>query len=211
MQPDVMSLPASQPEREQLRQVLAALDPDPRKAEAKYQLLYEKLVKLFCIRGFPVHAHELAMETLERLEGSLAKGEPVRSLPAFAAKIAHYICLETAKETGQADKAARKIQASSVIAGPPDPLALAEEQESELQTARRRACLDSCVQALDEGDRQVFLGYYYCDKGRAKAARRHLAKLLKISGATLRQRARRARMTVEACVTHCATARVPGR
>jgi RNA polymerase sigma factor (sigma-70 family) len=205
-----MSSVPSRPEREPLRLVFAALDPDPRQAEAKYKLLYDKLVKLFCFRRFPANAHDFAAETLLRLEGTLAKGKPIGSLPAFALGIARKICQEAAKEVSQADKAARQIAASSVIAGPPDPLAHAEEQETELQTARRRACLDSCVQALDERDRQVFVGYYYCDRGHAEV-RRRLAEMLGISGASLRQKARRVREAVEACVKNCVATRLDGR
>lgn len=171
--------------------LLASLDPDREQAGQKYVRLRLKLVKYFEWRGLDFPDRE-ADETINRVARRIEEGQAVHSLNAYCYGVARLVYFEWVK-------ARRKEQEALDCA----PSVEAPETEAVLDAELRRTCLDRCLQALTEENRNLIIGYYDDEKGRKIERRKRLAARLGIPINALRIRAHRIRMSLEACVREC--------
>jgi DNA-directed RNA polymerase specialized sigma24 family protein len=178
-------------EAEAWHRLLAALDPDPRRAASRYQALRGRLIRLFQNRGLGA-VDDLADETLDRVARRMGDGLAPRDVAHYAAGVARLVALEAARG------AQRFEHYSSGLIRPPPPDDDAPQQED------RRACLDRCLGELPSDARTLLLRYQEGQRSGRISQRRALAEGLGIPINALRIRVHRLRQRVEACLARCA-------
>lgn len=168
--------------------LLLRLDPDPERAGKKYEDLRRRLVGFFELRGSGC-PEDHADETINRVTRRIDEGQPIEHLVAYAHGVARMILLEALRRE-EKERAIEHTFAISLLAanGGSDP---------------RWGCLDSCLDALPAGDRQLMLEYYRYDPGGQIDARKILAERLGIPSRVLRARVFRIRERLEVCVRRC--------
>lgn len=168
--------------------LLTRLDADRNRAAETYEQLRFRLVRYFDWEG-SADAEELADECLTRLARRLASGAAVQSPASYVSGIARLVALER-------KRAARQMRATFT-----DQHVAAPEPASEEEPAL--TCLDKCLGSLSEATRSLLLRYYEGDASLRIDNRAKLADELKISLNSLRNRALRARQSLEKCVHGC--------
>jgi len=169
---------------------LSCLAPDPDQAGKDYEVIWNKLVKIFDWRGarFP---EECADETINRVARKLASGESIRDVPTYCQGVARLVFLETIKKAE--NRQVNLDELKSVAA------AQAEIEDD----GERRQCFEKCLNELPPDSRQLILQYYE-DETREKINNRlAMAQLLNIPLSALRSRAQRIRDKLELCCTKC--------
>jgi DNA-directed RNA polymerase specialized sigma24 family protein len=170
--------------------LLERLDPDPKRAEARFHALRARLVRLFAWRecAFP---DDLADLTLERVARKLAEGTQVRPPDpwAYVAGVAHNVFRETLRREGR-ERAALRIQGRDLVP------ASAPEDE-------RLPCLERCLEALPASARELVLSYHDGVGALRIAARADLARGLGLTAGALRIKVHRLKESIEACVRTC--------
>ena len=170
--------------------LLARLGPDAERAGAAYEALRRTLVEFFTWRGTET-PEDCADETLDRLARRLSDGAPVESIARYTHGIARLVLLEYWRRPDARRAALEQVEARAQLApDSPDEDALHE-------------CLDRCLGELPEDGRKLILEYYVAE-GRTRIERRkHLAQVLGLSDAALRNRAQRLRDRLEGCLAAC--------
>ena len=173
--------------------LIERLDPDTAAASRKYQQLRRRIVRLFEWRGAWT-AEDLADETLTRVARKLGEGSRVDGdIEPFARGVARLVFLEFLREQDRD----RRLQSSN----PPPPPASSDEADL--------ACLDRCLESIDEESRQTILGYYADEASSRIESRRLLADRLGVSATALRIRALRIRDRLQSCMQECLASRNP--
>lgn len=150
------------------KRFLDLLDPDPHRAEAKYQLLRRRLAFYFRQRGAR-DPEDLADETVVRVTRRLAEGSPITTaLPNYCYGVAALVLKEYFKEPGEAG-----IAGDTPATGPAAFLGLSRPEQTIL--------MEQCLRHLPASDRAVVKHYYWGE-------RQQLARLLNISSNALRIR-----------------------
>jgi DNA-directed RNA polymerase specialized sigma24 family protein len=160
------------------------LDADRDGAGRKYEMIRQRLIKIFACRGCS-DADDLADETINRVTTKLpAIGETYTGDPAlYFYGVAQKVHLEYLRQNRPRPTP------------PPAVDATADEYEYE--------CLDQCLNGLPGENRRLVLEYYQ-DVKRAKIDhRRKLAEQLGIAVNALRIRAHRIRSQLHKCVLVC--------
>jgi DNA-directed RNA polymerase specialized sigma24 family protein len=170
--------------------LLARLDSDRNKAAAEYEKLRRKLVNFFDWRG-SVSPDAHADETLDRVARRLEEGEDVEHVPRYVYGVARRVLQEW-------DRRQRREQAAI-----PELRARLHQQVAAADADRRLACLKRCLEQLPEDERALILGYYQKPEGSPLQARKLFAQQLGIAYGTLKTRAHRARVRLEACLHDC--------
>ncbi len=85
----------------------------------------------------------------------------------------------------------------------PDVSMRPEREDGIAERERTMDCLDECLAAHTEADRELILEYYKTDAGTAGAQRKRLAERLGLTANSLAIRAWRLRQRLERCVRHC--------
>ncbi len=169
--------------------LLAHLDADRERAADVYEALRTRLVRMFEWRACGDPA-ALADETLDRVARRLEEGVEILAEDPFryVAGVAHFVLKEVLRQAERDRGAARAF----VVPAP----------SSEAGGARLR-CLDRCLEALPDDQRDLVLGYYEGD-GRSRIERRgRLAASLGIDLNALRVRVHRLRQGLEECLGRC--------
>ena len=141
---------------------------------------------------------DLADETLNRIarrleeEGTLGAGPPGRYC-YIAAKFVFLEYLRRVKRDAPVDIATDPRHLEAGLASPAD----VDRRE------KRLSCLDRCLGALPDADRDLILEYYGAGEKRAADRRRDLAARYELSTNALAIRACRIRDTLERCVRSC--------
>lgn len=178
--------------KEALDNFLARLDVDRDRAGQKYEGVRLKLLKYFQWSGAVAPDME-ADETINRVVRKLQEGENVYNLNAYIYGVAKLINAESLKlrtRNQQIDDDVQEVEA------PPEP-------EDDPDAAKRRNCLDRCLQYLPERSREIIVGYYQYEKGEKINHRKKLAAKLGITLNALRIMAHRTRANLETCVREC--------
>src|SRR5262245_4527947 len=178
--------PLPAPRSAGLRLLLSRLDPDEERAGDAYERIRRALIRFFDWRGasFP---EECADETLDRLVKKLEQGVAVIDVEGFALGIARLVL----QEAFRADARRTSLEAEAQAALHADS---AERQ-------RMARYLDSCLENLPGGGRDLVLRYYAAGSRRAKIqSRDRLARELRLSDNALRSRVQRLRDRLEDCV-----------
>ena len=163
---------------EALHRFLSCLAEDPDQAGRKYELIRQKLVKIFDWRGvrFP---EECADETINRVARKLELGQSIRDLPTYCQGVARLVFLETLKRAEQRQVSIDDLQ--SVTAAPE-----LDEGDDE-----KRQCFEKCLRELPLESQQLVLKYYQDDRRAKIDNRQAMADLLKIPMNALRSRVQR--------------------
>jgi DNA-directed RNA polymerase specialized sigma24 family protein len=176
-----------------LERLLERLGADPEAAGREYEGLRARLVDFFDWKG--AHRPEVAAdETLDRAARRLEEGQAVQKIGAYVHGIAKLVLLEHLRIDVREQRAA--AGAARELTAPCDPGAEA-----------RSACLARCLQALPEEGRELIVAYYEGEGRSHLQSRRDLARRLGITYATLKTRAHRLRLRLEACMRECPEAK----
>ena len=168
-----------------LDSLLAWLDPDRDTAGAKYETIRTRLIKIFTCRGCS-EAEDLADETINRVISKLTEvadsyqGDPALFFYGVAKRVQQ-----------EYERKKFKPAVPLPVATPPDEV----DQEYE--------CLEKCMQAIPQNQRELVLQYYQEDKRAKINNRRQLAQKLGIAANALRIRACRIRAGLHQCVEAC--------
>jgi len=176
--------------KEAFDSLLTALDSDSTIAGAKYQTLYQKLVRFFEWRQAD-YPSERADQTVDRVARKIQEGEKVEEVSSFAYGVARMILLEASKERYRAQRAVEEL---------PPPVTLFQEPKDE---DTRLSCFERCLNNMPAETRELIITYYTDDKGSKIENRKSLADRLGIPMNALRIRAHRIRTKLEECVTGC--------
>ncbi len=171
--------------------LLVWLDADREQAGRKYEMIRQRLIKIFTCRGRP-DAEELADETINRVTlkaEELSKGY-VGDPSLYFYGVAQKVYLESL----------RTRRAPVFV---PPPVAKSEEDEEEYD------CLENCVLQLPPFSRELVIEYYQNDKRAKIDHRKELAERLGIAQNALRIRAHRIRLTLQRCVETCLAQKLP--
>lgn len=164
--------------------LLRWLDEDRDEGGKKYELIRQRLIKLFACRGC-AEPEDLADETISRVTAKIAEiapsyeGNPVLYFFGVARKV-HHEYLRTQHRT-------------------PPPLSPEVTNENE----QLYECLDRCMEKLPEQNRQLVIRYYQNEKKVKIDNRKTLADELGVAVNALRIRAHRIRLLLRKCVKTC--------
>lgn len=173
--------------REALECLLARLHDERSQAALAYESLRSRLIAFFDWRGvrWPDNA---ADEVLDRVARRVLEGQEIPHIAAYAHGVARLVLLEQLRLQQREQQA---LIGSSLIRWPVvDPLADDE----------RVASLGHCLQDLPAEGRALILAYYEGAGAAHLEERKALAVQLGVTYATLRTRAHRLRLRLEACL-----------
>lgn len=171
---------------------LAELDLDRDKAGEKYEYIRLKLLKYFQWCGS--HAPDIdADETINRVTRRIDEGQNVSNLHGYIYGVAKLVHAETLKRRNRS----QVLDEASFIN--------LSAKEVDSDTAPYHECLESCLENLNQEDREVITEYYKYRKTEKINCRKRLAARLGISLNTLRVKMHRQRQSLEACVEKCFT------
>jgi DNA-directed RNA polymerase specialized sigma24 family protein len=176
---------------ETLQHLLQRLHADPEHAARAYESLRVRLIAFFDWRGL-AWPETAADETLDRVARRLLEGEEVVQVEAYAHGVARLIALERLR------RQQREQQALSLRAGgaPADGVSGQPDEE-------RVACLSRCLGELPPDGRALILDYYEGAGVQHLEGRKRLAQRLGLTYTTLKTRAHRLRVRLEACLRDC--------
>ena len=172
--------------------LLSFLDNDRNRAGEKYEDLRRTINRFFEWRSAPI-PEEQTDEVLDRLARKISDGVEIKNLRAYAYEVARLVLLETYKledrRTASVDESSLRVPADSV---------------SEVQAQEARlACLDSCLERLEESNRALIVDYYGSEKQDRIKHRQEVARRLGLNREALANRAQRLRDKLEKCVIRC--------
>lgn len=187
---------------EQFEKLLKCLGPDREQAAAQYEQFRSALITFFQFRG------SLNPETdtdcvFDRVGRRLSEGREIFTTAPI--NYFYAVARNVWRERLARPPAEIPFEEQTIPAIPvtPSPLELLEASEQTRCREQRIICLEACLQLLDPAERDFIIAYYQ-GGGRAKIENRQaLASQLGIPPATLRVRACRSRMKLEACVARC--------
>ncbi|MGH9949680.1 MAG: RNA polymerase sigma factor [Pyrinomonadaceae bacterium] len=170
--------------------LLLTLSPDRDAAGEEYLRLRRNLVRFFETRGFAV-ADEAADDVLNRLARKLESGDAIENISTYALGVARMVVLEL-----------RKSPLSKITSGIPENIeAKTDSEHNEKENTMK--CLDHCLNALPEENRDLILKYYQGEKREKIESRQRLAGQMGIAQNALRNRAVRLRDKLELCISDC--------
>ena len=169
---------------EALAQFLSCLDADPEQAGRKYEVIRQKLVKIFDWRGarFP---EECADETINRVARKLEYGQTIRDIPTYCQGVARLVFLETLKKAEN-----RQVSFDELKAVPVAPMRPEDDHA-------QRKCFARCLSDLPIESRQLILRYYEDERREKINNRQAMADHLGIPLNALRSRVQRIRDKME--------------
>ena len=178
--------------REALALFLACLDADSEAAGRKYELIRQKLVKIFDWRGvrFP---EECADETINRVVRKLEQGDTIRDVPTYCQGVARLVALEALKKVENRQVSLDEAETVSAPHAFPD------------DESAQRKCFDQCLSKLPAENRQLILQYYEDERRQKINNRQAIADRLGIPLSALRNRVQRIRDKMEQCIRLCVT------
>ena len=169
---------------------LFCLSPDPDQAGKTYEVIRNKLMKIFDWRGarFP---EECADETINRVARKLGSGETIRDIPTYCQGVARLVFLETIRKAENRQVSFDEAKSSAMV-----------QSESDRDDARRQ-CFEKCLSELPIEGRELILQYYEDERRTKINNRQALADFLNIPLNALRNRVQRIRDKLEHCTTKC--------
>jgi DNA-directed RNA polymerase specialized sigma24 family protein len=167
----------------------------------KYLEIRRRLVQYFD-RKSCASPDELADETLNRIARRLAEEGEIRGVTPihYCYLVARFVFLEYQRRPDRSyvsTEVLLSLPASSPGAPGPSELDAAEIRE------QRMKCLESCLQTLQAGQRELIVEYYRGERGAKIEHRSALAARLGVTANALSIRACRIRAMLERCVRTC--------
>jgi DNA-directed RNA polymerase specialized sigma24 family protein len=175
--------------RQAFDRLLKRLHADAETAAAQYELLRRKLIVYFELQRHTL-PEMLADETLDRVARKLELGEVIQNVNAYSYGVARHILLEVAR---------RQVRERVVL----ETLHAVQPENAPEVVEARVQCLERCLRELPEESRRLIVEYYQGAGVVHLEGRKELAKRLGLSYITLRTRAHRTRVQLEACMRAC--------
>lgn len=169
---------------------MTLLHPERERAGDAYEELRRILIRFFRWRGGRV-AEELADETLQRVAVKCTEGESIANIRGFTLGVARLVLLEEYKNRQREHDALGQWQRESPRIGQ------AEDVDE------REVCLQRCLAALADEERELVLAYYSHGESSKSESRRALARVAGLTVNALRIRAHRLRERLESCIRSC--------
>jgi DNA-directed RNA polymerase specialized sigma24 family protein len=162
----------------------------------RYVEIRDRLVIYFGRRNCPA-PDDLADETLNRVARRLEEQVTIDDIvPAhYCYIVARFVLLESLRLRNRESTSLNDIRAGVHSTYPLDDPAVERERTME--------CLERCLAASSEAERELILEYYRTDEGAAKVQRKRLAERLGLTANSLSIRAWRLRHRIERCVREC--------
>ncbi|MEO6393068.1 MAG: hypothetical protein ABIP75_14565 [Pyrinomonadaceae bacterium] len=164
-------------------------------AGERYEDLRRTLTRFFEWRSAPFPEEETD-ETLDRIARKLSEGVQIKHLGAYAHEVARLVYLEAIKRVKR-NPLEQLDEIERTAIAPPDTIDEAIEKEVRL------ACLDQCLSALPDENRDLITEYYRDQKRDRIDHRKTLAERLGLRRDALANRAQRIRDKLEQCVSRC--------
>lgn len=181
---------------EDLRRLLARLDPNPARAAEGYEKLRQELVRFFCRNHHPSTAEELADAALDEIAKKPDSYE-IKNVAEFAIGVARFIRLESL----------RKSSRITPISTGEDFQATHENPEhtilQEMDQARKEQCFLQCIEGFKPEERWLILEYYPVENRDLEERRRKLASMLGTDANALTSRMNRLRAKLVKCCATC--------
>lgn len=177
--------------------LLLRLDSDPDRAGEQYEELRRKLIRFFEWRLAPF-PEDHADEVFNRLAKRLAEGVAIRNVGTYCYEIARLVLLEALKGSDSRRASLEDVNVRVVDEG----------GDEAAQRETRLACLDDCLRALPENNRELIVEYYQDDKRDRIERRKDLAARLGLQREALANRAQRLRDKLERCVIRCVAKKI---
>lgn len=183
--------------REDFKRFLARLDPDPVRAWEVYAQLRLALLAYFQHNRCG-DCQQLADETLDRIAKKPANYQ-IANVTELAFGVARNVRRELARKAALQRNLAGAGEEELEHKGtnPEDTIV------SQIDMARKLACLRKCMSALLPEERQLFEQYHSEESEALDEQRQQLAKAFGVSPATLRMRISRIRKRLENCFENC--------
>lgn len=169
--------------------LLERLGPDRDSAAQAYEALRARLLDYFDWNGTE-RPDVAADETVDRVARRLAEGERIEQIAAFAHGVAKLVLLEHQRSRSREQRAAAAVRYEAAPW-------LREQDPSRLE------CLVRCLGELPADARGLIVAYYEGAGRSHLEGRKRLAVRLGIPYATLKTRAHRMRIRLEACLRDC--------
>jgi DNA-directed RNA polymerase specialized sigma24 family protein len=176
--------------RGSLDRLLERLGSDRAGAAAEYEAVRGKLTDFFDRRQVPT-PDLLADETLDRVARKIEEGQDIQHVRAFCYGVARNVLLEWQRN---------RVAEGRILAEAAQHWTRQEPQD---KIEARVGCLERCLRELPPDSRDLILKYYVGEGAVHLADRKRLAKSLSVSYGTLKTRAYRIRVQLEACLRRC--------
>jgi len=175
------------PTKDSFEGLLSWLDPDREEAARTYERIRLRLIKYFVCNSCGDDAEDLADRTIDRVMRKLTSaevpepyaGDKTFYFLAFASNLRHEYFRER-----KPCELPLPVTDSDVV----------EEED---------ACLEECMQRLDQEERWLAIEYYRFEKAEKIKQRRKLAAQVALSLAGLRTRMHRIREEIRPCIEEC--------
>ncbi len=179
--------------QENFKHLLNWLDDDTEVAAEKYEIIHQRLIRIFAGRGCP-DAEILADLTIDRVTMKIDKlcGNYVGAPAAYFHGVAKKIYFEWLRRQKKVNEAAALYSLDN------NPSCDDDDDDAEY------CSLEVCLDELQAGDREFILEYYFGEKRAKIQSRKRLAERLGISIGALHIRASRIRSRLHECVLRCA-------
>ena len=190
------------PSRDAFQRFLEWIDEGTDSRGEKYLEMRRRLVSYFDRKNC-VSPHELADETLNRVARRLEEeGEISTTTPArYCYTVAKFVFLEHLRSFENRQSSLDDVTTSSHLSL--DPAAVIELEAIRNRKELMLECLETCLNRLDEGNRELISQYYQGEQRQKIENRRALASRLGLTSNALTIRACRVREKLETCVTKC--------
>jgi DNA-directed RNA polymerase specialized sigma24 family protein len=182
------------PNENSLDRLLNWLDPDRETAGEKYEILRQKLIRIFVRRGFTYQSEDLADQTIKIVEKKLEEilddyqGDPA----LYFYGVARNVFLENKRKP-----LPQELPPQIPHPRPTDDLPEIEDE-----------CLSLCLKNLRPEQSEFIIDYYQGEKAEKINNRKSLAAKLEIPETTLHVRAFRLKETLRKCVLKCVSKKI---
>lgn len=183
---------------EDLRRLLARLDPDPKRAWQAYNELRLALLTYF-EHNHCVEPEQLADETLDRIARKPEAAE-IANVGEFAFGVARNVRREARRKIALRRDLAHLMEREEGKSKEPSP---EDAIVNKIEMTRRLACLRRCLAKLTAEDRQLFQRYHPDECEALDEHRQRLADAMGVSWTSLRMRVSRIRRKLEDCFQDC--------
>ena len=171
-------------------ELLVSLSPNRDEAGEKYLGLRKNLMRFFENRGFNA-SEDHADEVFNRLAKKLDAGETFENINTYALGVARFLVLEL-----------RKSPLNKMSDELPE-IPVAPYDEEKIIREQNLQCLEKCLRALPDENRQLIVGYYQGERREKIENRQRLGEKLGIPNNALRSRAVRLREKLGECILGC--------
>lgn len=190
-----------EPTPEAFEKLLEWLDPEIEAAAEKYEMVRQKLIKLFKWRNC-IPEEEYADVTINRVTRRVWENTPVDVTDRYL--YFHGTALNVIREFWRKEQKHKHTDIDDF--DPSLPTAkhteeLLDEEEEHNTTAHRYGCMQECIRKLPADSQELIVAYHHGEN--KKESRKTLADKLKVPINVLRIRACRIREGLQNCVSSC--------